>query len=129
MADWNDLRTHIKNTYKIAAEEENFVRLNFETKDLRTQLVTVARSDKIGDSEWAEIATPVCRTSDIDPAVALERNFSFKLGFLGSFDGYVYFMHRVALLDMQQSEFDLPLELVAIWGDELEREFTGKDVL
>ena len=128
MADWNDLCAYVRSNYKITSEKEGFINLLFETDDLRSQRVFITKSGSIQDSEWADIVTVVGKTSDLDPAQALVRNWNMKIGFFAHLDDSLCFVHRFPLLDLQSSELDAPLRLVARFGDQLEKEFTGKDL-
>ncbi len=130
MASWNDLLAHLKNRYPIRSEGEGYVliELGVGDEDGRTRTVEVAQGGRIGDSDWAEISTIVCLASELDPAEALRRNDRLPVGFLASDGDVVRLKYRLPLLGAQPSVIDVPLEAVAVCGDELGPELTDKDL-
>ena len=128
MADWNALKAYIKSNYKTAKEDANSVALIFELEGGRTQLVNVRKTGEIVGSEWAEVATGVCKESDVSAKDALIRNNEMIVGGLAmQKDGTVIFRHSFPLRDFDPNELDTPLHIAVSFGDKLEREFTGRD--
>jgi hypothetical protein len=132
MADWNDLRAYVKKRCAVTFEGDDgslVVKFRGVSDDPeRTQKIAVCRWGPILDSDWAEISTPVCLECHIDPADALRRNAGMTVGFLALVDGVVRLVYRFPLADVQASEIDKPLQALAVYGDELEQELTGRDV-
>jgi hypothetical protein len=128
MADWNALREHLKANYQIAKDEIDTIHLMFETEDGRSQVVFVSRTGELGGSDWAEIATAVCAEADIDPRDALLRSGRMIAGGLVLMeDGPVVYRHAFPLAGFDLEDLEVPLHLVALMGDDLEKELTGED--
>jgi hypothetical protein len=123
MGDWDDLRRYIETNYKIADGHIDAVKLVFDVDGTRTQAVWVTR---LGDSGWAEIATAVCRESEITPRDALRRNATMIVGGLALHgSGIVIFRHSFPLANLKADEFEEPLRTAVEYGDALERELSG----
>jgi hypothetical protein len=127
MASWDGLRNYIKAHYTVATDELDAMALDFRLDDGRTQRVIVRRL-RLGNDEWAEILTPVCREDDIAPRDALRRNSSMVVGGLAlGEDGTIVFRHSLPLKDLDPDEFEVPFHLAVRFGDSLERELAGVD--
>ena len=122
MATWEDLRSYIKNNYKIAEDNLDSVKLIFDVGGQRSQAVRVANAGE----NWATVSTAVCRGDQIDPADALRRNWGMRIGGLAALeDGTVIFKHSFPLASLDPGEFEEPLHMAVNYGDALERELTG----
>jgi hypothetical protein len=124
MANWDTLRQHIAKNYKISKDEGDLLGLLFQVEGGRTQLVFV-RKMMLGNYEWAEISTPVCKESDITPKDAMVRNGAMVVGGLCLRDDMVMFRHALPLKDLDIDEFEVPFQLSVAYGDQLEKEITG----
>jgi hypothetical protein len=128
MADWNSLRSYIKSQYKVSKDDLNVLTLLFDVDGGRSQVVLVGRAGEVGNSEWAVISTPVCDEGDIDPREALIRSDQMVVGGLALVEGGpIFFRHSIRLADLDPPEFDEPLKLAAVYGDQLERELAKGD--
>lgn len=125
MATWESLRSYVKTNYNVTKDDLNCMGLLFGLGEGRSQLVLVGKR-LLGDMEWAEIVTPVCKESDIAPRDALLRNSKMVVGgLLLEEDGTVYFRHSFPLKDLDVDEFEVPFQLAVGFGDALEKELTG----
>ena len=128
MANWNDLRKYIKSNYKVADDGLDTMKLIFNVGGGRTQLVMVTKAGELEGSEWAVISTAVCDEGQIDPRSALVRNSKMLVGGLALVEGGPgVFRHSFPLADLDPLEFEQPLHVAALFGDELERELSGGD--
>lgn len=129
MANWDALRSYVKSKYKVADDEGTVLRLLFELDGGRSQMVFVSRCGEIGDSEWADVWTPVAKESQVNLRDLMLRNSKTVVGGLGLLnDGTVIFRHSFPLADLDPSEFEAPLNVAVLFGDRLESELTGADV-
>lgn len=129
MADWTGLRTYIMSNYKVSEEDHDSLKLTFSLEGGRSQMAIVRKlPDPLeeGNSGWAEILTPVCQESDLNPREALVRNSQMIVGGLALWEqqGLVIFRHSFPLEDLDPSEFEVPLRIVVTFGDELEHELS-----
>jgi hypothetical protein len=122
MADWNALHRYIKSEYKIAKDDLNSVKLIFNLDNDRTQMVVVEKGGEVGDSEWAIISTAVCDENQINPKDALIKSSQMVVGGLA-----LIFRHSIRLAELDPGEFEEPLRVAAVFGDELEQELSGAD--
>jgi hypothetical protein len=128
MADWNALHRYIKSEYKIAKDDLNSVKLIFNLDNDRTQMVVVEKGGEVGDSEWAIISTAVCDENQINPKDALIKSSQMVVGGLALVEGGpVIFRHSIRLAELDPGEFEEPLRVAAVFGDELEQELSGAD--
>jgi hypothetical protein len=135
MATWEALRNYIRANYKLVSDDGTTVVLNFELDDGRHQSVLVTRSGEIAGSEWAEIQTAVGHESRVrlDARGLLQKSAEMVVGGLAlstASDGsasVVMLRHSFPLADLDPSEFEGPLQVVVLYGDQLERELTGTD--
>ena len=126
MATFEALRRYIKDNYVVDKDQPGLIKLVFNVGDRRSQMVFVSRMS-LGEQEWAEISTPVCTHTQIDPRDALVRNGKMVVGGLAIEGDHVMFRHSLPLADLDIDECEVPLHLVANYGDKLERELTGTD--
>jgi hypothetical protein len=126
MANWESLRRYIKGKYRTNRDDLDVVGMLFDVDGGRSQQVLV-RKMSLGDEEWAEIATIVCRENQIDPREALRRNGDMVVGGLALVGDLVIFRHSFALADLDPGEFETPLSIAVGFGDQLERELSGGD--
>jgi hypothetical protein len=126
MASWESLRRYIKDRYRTNRDDIDAVGMVFELQDDRSQQVLIRRLS-LGDQEWAEIATVVCRADQIDPRDALTRNGGMVVGGLALVGDLVIFRHALPLADLDPDEFETPLRIAVTFGDKLERELSGAD--
>jgi hypothetical protein len=116
MATWTDLKAYIHNTYKVADEREDLIKLIFEEEGLRSQLVLVRYVQHAGTNiEWIQIESPFGELGKVDLTAVLQAVGNTLVGGIALFDGrYV-------------TEFEMPLHLVTVTADQLEKQFTGGD--
>ena len=128
MSDWNELRTYIKKNYKIAAEEDNMLKLVFDLGDDRSQMVFLWHQTLMdGEEEWVQIESPIGKIKDT-PFVPLMREVAGTVcGGVGAASDYVTFRHSVPLENLDMNEFERPLRLIVTTADRLENKLVGGD--
>jgi hypothetical protein len=131
MATWEALRSYVMSNYKILEDKGTMLSLGFNLDDGRHQTLIVSRSGELAGSEWAEVSTAVAKESQINPRDLLLRSQHMIVGGFAilenSPENLVLFRHSFPLADLDPSEFEGPLQVVVIVGDNLEKEFTGAD--
>lgn len=128
MADWNALHSYIHSNYTVSEADADLIKLVFALDGGRSQAVLVARGGELEGSEWAVISTAVCAEGDISPREALLRNSEMLVGGLALIeDGPVIFRYAIRLADLDPAEFEAPIKIAAIFGDELEQELAKSD--
>ena len=129
MATWTDLKAYIHNTYKVADEREDLIKLIFEEEGLRSQLVLVRYVQHAGTNiDWIQIESPFGELGQLDLPAVLQAVGNTLVGGIALFDGrYVTFRHSAPLADLSIAEFEMPLHLVTVTADQLEKQFTGGD--
>jgi hypothetical protein len=126
MPTWAEVQEYARSKYDLAEESENSFKLIWEYGNNRLQQIVVSRFEAM-DREWCDFASPACKRSDLEPDVALSKNFGFALGAL-CLDGDVYVVrYSTQMATMDLDEFELPLHVVASTADQLEQEFATKD--
>lgn len=136
MATWNDLKTYIRNNYKVADERENAIKLIFDVGGLRSQVVLIWHVPLQGSNDdWIQIESPIGELGQIDLAAALHHVGGTVVGGLALAVSdnpsgpppLVTFRHSVPLDDLSINEFEAPLALVTSTADRLEQALTGGD--
>ena len=128
MADWNALHTYITRNYKVSDDSFKALKLVFDVDEDRSQLVVVENGGELEGSEWAVISTAVCEETNIDAREALVKNSQILVGGLALVDGGpVVFRYAIRLADLDPAEFETPLKVAVLFGDQLERELSTLD--
>jgi hypothetical protein len=103
------------------------VHIDFSFSDGRSQLVTVFPATLL-NQEWGCVLTRVCSMADLEPLQAIKRNAGLVGVALSLIEEDDYVLtYSFPLDDLDPSEVDLALNLVATVGDVLEEEFVGPD--
>jgi hypothetical protein len=129
MASWTDLKQYVHNNYKIADENDDMIKLIFETDGLRSQVVIVRHVQLAGNGQhWVQIESPFGELGSLDLVAALNAVGDTVCGGMSLVGGQIVtFRHSVPLDDVSISEFEAPLHLVINTADRLEKSFTGGD--
>lgn len=140
MATWDDLLSYVRVRYEIMRQADGELWFNLPTSGDRTQLVVVRRVHErhtgvtepaaavaSGDTEWAQISSPIARTADVDVTKMLELASASPVGGVVAQDGVAVFRHSISLRDSGLDGFEFPFRQVVHLADELEHELTGRD--
>jgi hypothetical protein len=129
MASWGALNAYIHSNYKVADESQGMIKLVFELRDGRSQMVLVERSTLLeGLEEWAIIESPFGRIDQVDTRAAIREVGDNVCGGIASSGDFITFRHSVPLANLDPNEFERPLQLVTTTADRLEVMFSGGDV-
>ena len=126
MPTWAEVQEYARSKYKLAEDKENSFKLVFEYQNKRLQAVIVSRFEAM-NREWCDFASACCKLSQMNPEVALRKNFQFAVGAL-CLDRDIYVVrYSVQLATMDMEECELPLHVVASTADKLEKEVASED--
>ena len=127
MPTWAEVQEYVRSKYKLAEDRENSFKLVWEYGNGRLQAIIVSRFEAM-DREWVDFASAACKRQEMEPTVALQKNFGFAVGAL-CLDNDVYVVrYSVQLASMDLEEFELPLHIIASTADRIEEEFSAGDV-
>jgi hypothetical protein len=127
MASWNDLSAYVHRTYKIADENDNMIKLVFETGNLRSQVVVLWHLTLAGGEEWVQIESPFAELGSVNLGQALQHVGQTVCGGMALLGNMVTFRHSLPLDNLNINEFESPLILVTKTADELENALVGGD--
>lgn len=127
MASWDELRTYIRVSYKVAEDDGELLKLVFSTTEGRSQMVLVARSVTGNGLEFATIASPIGRAAGLDLTAVLTELATYVVGGAAVYGDRLMVRHSVPLTNLDTNEFDGPLHLVLAAADVLESQFVGGD--
>lgn len=128
MTTWSELCDHIKSKWPLLDEEDTHVAIEFGFDTGRTQRVMVWDDGLTDHGHWVAIKTPIAQVPEINPTVLLQRNDQLLAGSIGTYEnGLVMFHYQIRIDDLDETELEVALEMVAVIGDGLELEYTGQD--
>ncbi len=126
MPTWPEVQEHAPSKYKLAVDKDNSSKLVFEYQNKRLQAVIISKFEAL-NREWCDFASACCKLNQMNPEVALRKNFQFAVGAL-CLDRDIYIVrYSVQMATMDMEEFELPLHVVASTADKLEQEFAASD--
>jgi hypothetical protein len=124
MPTWTELQEYARSKYKLADDEERWFAVVFREGKGRTQKIIVTRFTAFR-RDWVEFRTPVCRSDEMAPIVALRKNAEMSLGFLALAKDMYWLLHTASLDTLDTAEFELPLEYLTTVADSLEQQHSG----
>jgi hypothetical protein len=127
MASWNDLSAYVHRTYKIADENDNMIKLVFETGNLRSQVVVLWHLTLSDGEEWVQIESPFAELGSVNLGQALQHVGQTVCGGMALLGNMVTFRHSLPLANLNINEFESPLILVTKTADDLENALVGGD--
>lgn len=127
MASWDDLVSYVRMRYEVMRQTEGELWFNLPTVGERTQLVVVRQAIGEGGHPWVQIASPVCRVTDVDLGRLLELAAESVVGGAVARDGVVVFRHSIPLHDASFAAFERSFHLVVHVADRIEETLTGAD--
>jgi hypothetical protein len=127
MASWEELRSYIRITYKVAEDNGNLLRLLFAVGEGRSQIVIVAKSTTGSGVEFATIASPFAEAGQVEIDSVLGSMAEYVVGGIVAYGDMYMVRHSVPLANLDPDEFEGPLHLVLSAADVLEAKFVGSD--
>lgn len=127
MATWDDVRTHMRKTYKLHQDEAELLSMVWTYEDGRHQKI-VLRTYEAFDREMVEFKSAFARVDNADPVEMLRKNAELPLATI-ALHGEVYVaVYNVVLDHLDMGDFELYLSRVAGLADALEAELGQHDV-
>ena len=127
MASWEELRSYIRITYKVADDDGTLMRLLFSVGEGRSQVVIVAKSTTGDGRQFATIASAFAEQGQVDIDSALAAMAEYVVGGIVAYGQTYMVRHSVPLDTLDPDEFEGPLHLVLATADVLEAKFVGSD--
>ena len=128
MATWNDVVAHLEANYKCTKHSPNVISLLFNMPENRSQVVWVeiAGNDRIG--EWAAISSAVGSAKDTKKLASLCREATkIVLGGIVIEGDFILIRDSFPLVNLDINELEVPLKLIVVAADALEKQITGGD--
>jgi len=124
---WNEMREHMRKTYRLADDEADMLSMVWSYDDGRSQKIIIRRYEAF-ERTLVELKSAFARRKDVDPEVLLRKNAELPLATI-ALAGDVYLVVYNALLDhLDFADLDLYLSRVAAVADTLEETYAAKDV-
>jgi hypothetical protein len=125
MPTWPEIQAYVRGKYKMSKDEETRFAIVFKEQGDRSQMIWV-RPFKAHDQEFLEFKSYICKEDELAPKVALRKNAELAVGSLALLDTHYALLHNVPLKSMDVEEFELPLHLIAILADQLEKTYSSE---
>lgn len=127
MASWQDLASYIRANYKVAEEQVNMMRLQFDTGG-RSQVVYIWHHVLMdGAEDWALVESPFATGSRGNLHAILAEVGEMVCGGAALVGDHLTFRHAIPLANLDVNEFERPLGLVTMSADRLEQSFGQGD--
>ena len=127
MPTWNELREHVRKTYRLDDDEADMVSMVWGYDDGRSQKIILRRYEAF-DRSLVELKSAFARRKDAEPEVLLRKNAELPLATV-ALAGDVYMVVYNLLLDhLDFDDLDLYLSRVAAVADTLEETYAKRDV-
>lgn len=127
MATWNDLEKYITSTFDVYKDAPaGMVGIVFPVGN-RSQLVFIHSTGSNQLGEWATIISPIGTVSAAKLKEVAREAAALVVGGIVLISDTVYLTHSVPLLNLDLSEFTVPLAAITVSADVLEQKFTGRD--
>lgn len=119
MLNWNEIRTHVRQRYRVAEDREHDFTLVFEYSNGRRQAVVVSTHEAMGQ-RWCDFSSACCRIDQLSAVEAARRNFALAAGSI-ALDGDVYVVRYSVLLPLLDPEhFELAIHVVTATASRVE---------
>lgn len=129
MATWNELLAYMKSNYKLDLHSSGEMASLLFPVDDRTQFVFVSKAGNDALGEWACIESAIGDLKDVDLTKVCGEVDSNVIGgiVVKSGMGKVFLRHTVPLANLDINEFEVPLLMVTMSADVMEKKFTSHD--
>jgi hypothetical protein len=127
MASWADLRQYIQANYKISEDQDTMLHMVFNSRDGRSQIVTVSYARLNNEEDWVKVDSPIGKFDEVNLSEAVRRAGGLTCGAISSIGDWVTLRDSFPLENLDINEFEAPLGLITGTADELERDLVGGD--
>ncbi|MCO4744675.1 MAG: hypothetical protein KC912_07800 [Proteobacteria bacterium] len=126
MASWDDVREHMRRSYKLHHDEPEVLSMVWSYEDGRHQKIVLRTYEAFG-RRMVEFKSAFARAEGVDPIELLRKNAELPLATI-ALHGDVYVAVYNAVLDhLDMDDFELYLSRVAGLADTLEAELAQGD--
>lgn len=122
MATWSEIREFARSRYSVD-EEEGGLALTAAFSSGRTQKLLIRPYEAMG-ATFLEFRAAVCRLRDLPPEEALRRNITLPIGAFALVDEIYVLIYRMPTENVDPSEFELPINTLVRFADELESKYS-----
>lgn len=126
MPSWNDVREHLRNTYKLADDEGELVSMVWSFDTDRSQKVVI-RSFSAFDREMVEIKSAFAQRDQAEPVDLLTRNAELALGTIALSGDHYFVVYNTPLTHLALNDLELFMSRVAAVADVLEDQYASTD--
>ncbi|WP_367128490.1 hypothetical protein [Saccharothrix sp. HUAS TT1] len=128
MTSWIDVINYVRTRHEVLEENDSWLRFRLDTREGRTQQVSVHHVPETDGVAWVEISSPVGRADAIDLGRLLELAGTSAFAGAAVVDGVALLKHTVPLEHLSvREEFERPLLLLVADADAFEQELTRDD--
>lgn len=126
MPSWNDVREHLRTTYKLEDDEGELLSIVWTLDGDRTQKVVI-KHFKLNEQDMVEIKSAFAKGKSPDPTELLAKNAEMPLATV-ALAGDVYFVvYNAPLANVHHDDVTFFMTTVATTADALEKEFGTGD--
>ncbi|MBI2895363.1 MAG: hypothetical protein HYY06_17545 [Deltaproteobacteria bacterium] len=131
MATWAEVQNHMRSTYTLAADQPEWLSLDFQFENKRLQRIILSTFQALGKN-WVSFRSRICRREQMDPEVAVRKTGNFAVGAIGLIgegdNAYYEMIYSTMLETLDPEELELPLHVICRTADEIEAEITHEDI-
>ena len=126
MSTWNDVREHLRKTYKLHDDEGEFVSMVWSFDSDRSQKVVI-RSFTAFDREMIEIKSAFAQEGQADATELLTRNAELPLGTIALAGNHYFVVYNTPVTHLSNADLELYMSRVAAVADVLEDQYAEAD--
>lgn len=127
MAKWSEVKRYLSNNYKISSQDQDWLKLEFETNNERSQLVFVEKKESNTGMEWIEISSPIGAIDQYEiPDILYDSVVRFGEVVMEN-DGLLWLRHAIKAESLSYDELELAMSYITEIADSIEERFIGGD--
>lgn len=127
MAKWSEVKQYLNDNYTISDQKQDWVKLEFETEDDRTQLVFVEKEESKTGNNWIKISSPIGVVEQYDiPDILYGSVVTFGEIIIED-NGLLTLRHAIKAETLSYDEFERAMSYLAMVADSIEAQFIGGD--
>ncbi len=129
MANWDTVKSFLVSNYKCEPFGDSGLKLVFNIRDGRSQVVLVDWAGKSEESaRWVSFASPIGSVDEVNLKAAATMAASYVLGGITVESGIAFVRTSVPLENLDRNEIVQPMEVLVDVADTIELQLTGGDV-
>ena len=124
---WADVKRFLRNEYKVATEEKDFLAFDFELENNRSQRVCVERVETQDEIQWIMVYSCVGLIDDSEIDEVLKMIGEYAFGGLVKTDDKHFVKYSLLLESASELSLLRPINTLAQLADEIEEKYIGGD--